>query len=124
MAYLSKREQQIIELVYERESLTAAEAEELLPGQPSNSTVRTLLRILEEKGQLSHRVEEGKFIYSAVKPRHSAAKQALESLVRTFYKGSVSDVVAALLTEDAANMSDEELEALQAMIQRAREDGR
>ena len=75
--YLSKREQQIMELVYEREHVTANDLVDLLPGEPSNSTVRTLLRILETKGQLFHVELEGKFVYSATTPRPSAARTAL-----------------------------------------------
>ena len=119
--YLSKREQQIMELVYERGHLTATDAMEQLPGSPSNSTVRTLLRILEEKGQLRHVEEEGRYVYRPVHARQSAARSALDGVVRTFFQGSVGDVVAALLTEKGAEMSDEELARLEKMIQAARE---
>ena len=123
-SYLSKREQQIMELVYQRERLTAVEATELLPGAPSNSTVRTLLRILEEKGRLRHVEEDGKYVYLPVRPRQAAARTALQGVVETFFKGSVSDVVAALLSEEAGKISDEELGRLQEMIDKAREEGR
>jgi predicted transcriptional regulator len=123
-SYLSKREQQIMELVYQRERLTAVEATELLSGKPSNSTVRTLLRILEEKGQLKHVEEDGKFVYLPVHPRQAAAKRALKGVVQTFFKGSVGDVVATLLSEEGAKLSDDELTRLQAMIDKAREEGR
>ncbi len=122
--YLSKREQQIMELVYQREHLTAAEAEEHLPGAPSNSTVRTLLRILEEKGHLRHEERDGKYVYLPVHPRQSAARQALDGVVRTFFQGSVSDVVATLLRDESGKLSAEELDHLQRMIDRAREEGR
>lgn len=123
-SYLSKREQQIMELVYQRERLTATEATELLPGKPSNSTVRTLLRILEEKGSLRHVEEDGKYVYFPVHPRQAAARTALQGVVKTFFKGSVSDVVAALLSEKSGGLSDEELGRLQEMIDKAREEGR
>jgi len=122
--YLSKREQQIMELVYQREQLTANEATELLPGSPSNSTVRTLLRILEEKGQLCHAEVEGKYVYSAAQPKQSAAKLALGGVLRTFFRGSVSDVVATLLSEESAHLSTEELDRLQGLIDQAREEPR
>jgi BlaI family transcriptional regulator, penicillinase repressor len=122
--YLSKREQQIMELVYQREQLSAAEAVELLPGAPSNSTVRTLLRILEEKGHLSHEAREGKYVYLPVRPRQSAARQALDGVIHTFFRGSVSDVVATLLTDESGKLSADELDQLQKMIDRAREEGR
>ncbi|MGV3617264.1 MAG: BlaI/MecI/CopY family transcriptional regulator [Fimbriimonas sp.] len=122
--YLSKREQQIMELVYQREHLTAAEAEALLPGAPANSTVRTLLRILEEKGHLRHEEREGKYTYFPIRPRQSAARQALDGVVRTFFRGSVSDVVATLLTDESGKLSADDLDRLQGMIDRAREEGR
>lgn len=122
--YLSKREQQIMEVVYERELVTANDLVELLPGEPSNSTVRTLLRILEGKGQILHEEQDGKFIYSASTPRPSAAKSALSNVLRTFFRGSVSDVMATLISEEGAKLTDAELSELQQMIQRAKEEGR
>jgi len=110
-----------MELVYQHEQLTAAEAMELLPGAPSNSTVRTLLRILEEKGQLHHSLLEGKFVYTAAQPKQSAARQALGGVVKTFFRGSVSDVVATLLSEEKSKISPEELDRLQGLIDQARE---
>jgi len=118
--YLSKREQEIMDLVYRRGSLTTSEATELLSGAPSNSTVRTLLRILEEKGQLKHTEEDGRYIYFPVVARSSAAIQALQGVVRTFFSGSVGDVVAALLSDQTSKITDEELESLQKLIQEAR----
>jgi BlaI family penicillinase repressor len=123
-SYLSNREQQIMELVYQRERLTATEATEFLPGRPSNSTVRTLLRILEEKGKLRHIEEDGKYVYLPVHARQAAARTALQGVVETFFKGSVSDVVAALLSDKASKISDDELVGLQKMIDKAREEGR
>jgi predicted transcriptional regulator len=122
--YLSKREQQIMEVVYERERVTANDLVDLLPGEPSNSTVRTLLRILEGKGAIHHEEQDGKFVYSASTPRPSAAKSALSNVLRTFFRGSVSDVMATLISEEGAKLSDDELDELQQMIQRAKEEGR
>lgn len=113
-----------MELVYQRERLTANEAVDLLPGSPSNSTVRTLLRILEEKGHLRHEEEDGKFVYLPAKPRQAAAQSALKGVVETFFKGSVSEVVAALLSEGDQKLSDEEAERLRSLIEKAREEGR
>lgn len=118
--YLSKREQQIMEVVFAREAVTANEVCEALPGSPSNATVRTLLRILEEKGQLTHREEGGKFVYFPAQSRQSAARQALDRIVETFFRGSVGDVVATLLREDRAKLSPEELERLQGLIEEAK----
>ncbi|MHB8636123.1 MAG: BlaI/MecI/CopY family transcriptional regulator [Fimbriimonadaceae bacterium] len=122
--YLSKREQQIMELIYERDHVTANDLVDQLPGSPSNSTVRTLLRILESKGHVTHHEGDGKFIYLPVTPRRFAARSALSGVVKTFFEGSVADAVAALISQDAAKLSDDELEHLHRLIQRAKEEGR
>jgi len=122
--YLSKREQQIMEILYQRERATANELMVLLPGSPSNSTVRTLLRILEEKKQVKKTEEDGKYIYFAAYPRDKAAKSALSGVVDTFFRGSVTDVVATLLDDKKNRLSGDELDQLQAMIDKAKEEGR
>ncbi len=122
--YLSKREQQIMELLYRKEPATANDLMALLPGEPSNSTVRTLLRILEEKGQVTKTEEDGKYIYSPAKAKKAAAKTALNRVLDTFYQGSVRDVVATLLDEEKNRLSDEDLDQLQKMIDKAREEGK
>jgi BlaI family penicillinase repressor len=121
--YLSKREQEIMDLVYRHGRLSTSEATEWLSGEPSNSTVRTLLRILEEKGLLKHIEEEGRYFYLPVVPRMSAAQQALDGVIKTFFSGSVGDVVATLLSEESSKMSDEELDRLQRLIDEARREG-
>jgi len=121
--YLSKREQQIMEVLYRKERATANELMESLPGKPSNSTVRTLLRILEDKNQVKKTDEAGRYIYSAVAPRDKAAKTALRGIVDTFFKGSVSGVVATLL-DDQTKLTEKELKEIQAIIDKAKEEGR
>lgn len=118
--YLSKREQQIMEAVFARERATANEIGAALPDAPSNATVRSLLRILEEKGQLVHVEEGGRFVYSPAQTRQSAARLALDRLVDTFFKGSVGDVVATLLREDRQKLTPEEIERLQGLIDEAK----
>ncbi len=113
-----------MDLAYEHEHLTTALLTEKLPGSPAGSTVRTLLKILEEKGHLRHIEEDGKYIYFAINPKQSAAKQALAKVVQTFFKGSVSDVVAALLSDDSAQLTDAEVGRLQGLIEKAREEGK
>ncbi len=120
--YLSKREQQIMDLAYEHGRLTTALLTEKLPGSPAGSTVRTLLKILEEKGQLKKVEEEGRNVYLPVRPMKSAAKLALSKVVQTFFKGSVSDVVVALLSDSEAQLSSEEVLRLQSLIEQAREE--
>ena len=122
--YLSKREQEIMDLVYERGELTSNEAMELLAGAPSNSTVRTLLRILEEKGQLSHHERDGRYVYVPVVSQGSAARTALDGVMKTFFKGSVGDVVAALLDDDQKQLTSADLDRLQRLIDQAREEGK
>jgi len=122
-SYLSKREQEIMDLVYTHGRITTIDAMDKLSGAPSNSTVRTVLRILEEKGHLVHKEEDGRYIYFPVTPRVSAASQALKGVVRTFFSGSVGDVVAALLSDDSSKISVEELDRLQRMIEEARKEG-
>jgi len=113
-----------MDLAYENGRLTTALLMEKLPGAPAGSTVRTLLKILEDKGHLRHVEEEGKNVYMPVRPMQSAAKQALSRVVQTFFKGSVSEVVAALLSEDGTQLSEAEVGRLQKLIEQAREEGK
>ena len=112
-----------MDLVYQRGQLTSAEAMESLSGSPSNSTVRTLLRILEEKGQLAHEEREGRYVYFPVVSQVSAARLALDGVLKTFFRGSVGDVVAALLGDDKKQLTPSELDHLQELINQAREEG-
>lgn len=123
-SYLTKREQQIMEILYREGALTANEIIPLLPGGPSNSSVRTQLRILEEKGHVSHEVQEGKFLFSPVHKKEEAAESALSTVVSTFFKGSVTQTVAALLTGSESKLAPGELQELEALIQKAKEEGR
>ncbi len=122
-SYLSKREQQIMELLFARGEATANEVLEALPGRVSNPTVRTLLRILEEKGQVTHDVVEGRFVYRPAVSVDVAGKGALSKLVDTFFKGSVRSVVATLIDTQERPLSDEELSELQDLIEKARRKG-
>jgi BlaI family penicillinase repressor len=122
-AYLSPREQQIMELVYQQEHVTAADVMAALPGTPSNSAVRTHLRILEAKGHLHHEEQEGRFVYSAVRPRQNAARSALTQVLTTFFDNSIEKVMATLLSAKQAEISDDELERLQVMIDAAKQKG-
>lgn len=122
--YLSPRAQQIIEIAYRLGRVTASDLEEALPGQPSNSTVRTLLRKLEEKGKLTHIVEEGKFVYLPTDDRAEAGGSALKRVLDTFFEGSVESAVAGLLTVRDQGLSEEEYQSLLALIHEAKEKGR
>ncbi len=120
---LSRRERQIIDILYRRGRATAAEVMQDLPGGPSDSTVRTQLRILEGKGHVTHTEDGPRFVYAAVVPRHSARRSALRHLVDTFFDGSTEKVVTALLGADGARLSDVELDRIAALIDKARKDG-
>lgn len=122
--YLSKREQQIMDLVHQHGEVTAAELETHLPGTPSNATVRTHLRILERKGHLQHREEAGRFVYTATQARDAEGRSALRALIQTFFGGSVSNVVSTLLDEEKDRLSDAELADLQRLVDDARKEGR
>ena len=119
--YLNPREQQIMEAAFRRGRITAADLEEALPGRPSNSTVRTLLRILEGRGHLTHIEEDGRFVYLPVLPRANAARSALDGVLHTFFEDSVEQAFAALLSAREARLSPSDLDRLAEMIQRARD---
>lgn len=121
---LSKRERQIMEVVYRLGAVTAQEVLDGLPSPPGYSAVRALLRILEEKGHLKHDVDGARYVYRPVVARKKAGSQALESLVETFFDGSAGMAAAALLDDASGRMSDGELEELEARIARARKEGR
>jgi predicted transcriptional regulator len=120
--YLSKRGQQIMEIVYERGSITATDLEETLPGSPANSTVRTQLRTLEERGFLTHKDEEGRFVYTATRPKPAAAREVMKSFLRTFVDGSIEKALATLLSAKEADLTDEDLQRLSDVIAKAKQE--
>src|SRR5215510_63254 len=120
---LSRRERQIMDILYRRGRATASEVMADLPGEPSYSTVRTQLRVLEEKGHVRHDEEGLRYVYSAVVRRHAARKSALKHLVDTFFDGSAEKAVAALLGGEAAKVSNEELDRIADLIAKARKGG-
>jgi predicted transcriptional regulator len=120
---LSRRERQIMEIVYARGEASAAQVLEELPDPPSYSAVRALLAILEQKGQLKHRSEQGRYIYAPTRRRSKAGRSALVRVLETFYEGSLEKAVAALLSSDS-RLSAEELKRLGELIEQARQEGR
>jgi len=120
---LSRRERQIMDVVYRLGRATAAEVLDGLPEPPSYSAVRTMLRLLEEKEHLRHEQDGPRYVYVPVVARDRARRSALDHLVRTFFDGSAEDVVAALLAR-SDRPSDEELERLAQLIEQARAEGR
>jgi BlaI family transcriptional regulator, penicillinase repressor len=120
IGHLSRRERQIMDVLYQRSRATAAEVLEALPDPPSYSAVRALLRILEEKGHIRHEVDGPRYVYAPRVDRNRARQSALRHLVQTFFDGSVAQAAAALLDQGGRRFSDEELERLAAQIERAR----
>src|SRR3954469_22757804 len=103
---LTRRERQIMDILYRRGRATAAEVMEELAGDPSYSTVRTQLRVLEEKGHVRHEEEGLRYVYLPVVARHTARRSALRHLVETFFDGSSEKAVAALLGGEGARLTD------------------
>lgn len=117
---LSRRERQIMDVLYRVGPATVADVRAALPDAPGYSAVRALLRILEEKGHLKHREKAGKYIYLPRRSRADAAKQAVRRLLGTFFEGSAARAVAAVLDDADADLSDEELDRLAQRIEAAR----
>ena len=120
---LTRRERQIMDILFRRGRATAAEVLEDLPGQTSYSTVRTQLRVLEEKGHVRHEEEGLRYVYVPAVARHTARKSALRHLVDTFFEGSTEKAVAALLGGEGSRLSDEELDRITGLVAKARKEG-
>lgn len=120
---LSRRERQILEALYRRGAASVTDVLAELPDPPSYSAVRTFLRILEEKGHVTHTQDGAKYIYHPANPRTPVAKEALSKLVETFFGGSPERVVAALLTDNERKLTDDDLARLSQLIADARQKG-
>jgi len=113
----SRRESQILDFVYSLGSVTASQLETHLPGRPSNSAVRWHLRALEAKGLLSHREENGVFIYQPTQPRENVAKGELARLLSSFFGGSVTSVLTMLLDEERERLTADDFQEMRRMIE-------
>src|SRR5437764_526409 len=122
-AVLTRRERQIMDILYRRGRATAADVMEDLAGDPSYSTVRTQLRVLESKGHVRHEEEGLRYIYSPAVPRRAARKSALRHLVDTFFDGSTENVVSALLGGEGARLSEAELSRIADLVAKAKKEG-
>jgi len=122
--HLSRRERQIMDVLHARQQATAAEVLAGLPDAPGYSAVRALLRILEEKGHVKHRRDGARYVYVPCVSRQTASRSALKRVVSTFFEGSVTHAMAALLESADTELSDADLNKLQAMIREARKEGR
>lgn len=120
---LTRRERQIMDILYKRGRATANEVLEDLRGNSHYSTVRTQLRVLEEKGHVTHEEAGVRFVYMPALPRRAARKSALRHLVDTFFDGSAEQVVAAVLGGEGARLSDEELDRIAELVDKAKKEG-
>jgi predicted transcriptional regulator len=120
---LARRERQIMDILYRLGKATAGEVMAELRGEPSYSTVRTQLRVLEDKGHVRHESQGLRYVYAPAVPRRAARKSALRHLVNTFFDGSAEQTVAALLGGENTHLSDEELDRIAELIAKARKEG-
>ena len=121
---LSRRERQIMEVIYAAGRATVTDVLDALPDPPSYSAVRALLRILETKGHLRHLIEGTRYVFSPTLSPDRARRSAMRSMIQTFFQGSTEKAVAALLEVSRAGISEEELARISRMIDKAREEGR
>lgn len=120
---LSRRERQIMDILYRRGRATAAEIHAGMPEPPTYSAVRAKLRVLEEKGHVRHEEEALRYVYLPTLPRETARRSALRHMVSTFFEGSVEEAVAALLDLSATNLSKPELDRISNLIEEAKKEG-
>ncbi|MBL8203805.1 MAG: BlaI/MecI/CopY family transcriptional regulator [Blastocatellia bacterium] len=119
---LSRRERQIMDIIHRLGKATATEVMDALPNPPSYSTVRALLRLMEEKGYLRHETDGTKYVYLPTLAREKARQSALKQMVQTFFDGSTEQAVAALLSK--SKLKQDELDRLSLLIEQARKEGR
>ena len=113
---LTRRERQIMDILYRAGRATAGEVMEQLSGDPNYSTVRTQLRVLEEKGHVTHEEEGLRYVYAPAVPRSAARKSALRHLVDTFFDGSAENAVAAILGGEGSKLSEEQLDRIAELV--------
>ena len=120
---LSRRENQIMEILYQRGKASAQDVRAAMPDAPTYSAVRALLRVLEDKGHIEHQNEGLKYVFSPVVKRDKAKRSAVKHLVDTFFRDAPEQVVAALLDVSAKRLTNEELDRMAAMIEKAKKEG-
>ncbi len=121
---LTRRERQIMEVIYRYGKASAVDVVNDLPGKPNNATIRTLLGVMEEKGFLRHETVKGRFIYYPTIPLHQARRTALNQVLETFFKGSEANAVISILKKSDANLSEEDAEMILELIKKTRKEGR
>ncbi len=117
---LSRRERQIMNLLFQHEQMTAKEVTAQLKDAPSYTTVRTLLRILEEKGHLSHFQKGKQYVYQPVSQSKEVRQQSLQQVLKTFFSGSITEAVATFINNPDTNLSEEELQDLEDLVKNAK----
>jgi predicted transcriptional regulator len=120
LLHLSRRERQIMDVVYAKGEATATDVLETLPDAPTRTAIRTLLRILEDKGHLLHTKRAREFVYHPTRPRERAGQSAFGRVLQTFFDGSLEKAVAAHLADPGAEISPEELRRLSSLINQAK----
>lgn len=121
---LSRRERQILEILYQRGKATANEVLEAMPDAPSYSAVRALLRVMEEKGHVRHQADGARYVYAPVVARDKAKRTAMKQMMETFFGGSAEQTVAALLDVSGAKLTRDELDRMARLIESARKEGK
>jgi BlaI family transcriptional regulator, penicillinase repressor len=124
ISVLSRREREIMDILYQRGKSSAAEVREAMANPPSYSAVRAMLRILEEKGHIRHQEEGPKYVFTPIVARDKARRSAVKHLLGTFFDDSPEQAVAALLDVSSARLTNEELDRIARMIDIARKEGR
>jgi predicted transcriptional regulator len=121
MEKLSRRERQIMDVLYERGRATAAEILAALPDPPSYSAIRALIKVLEDKGHVKHQEDGPRYVFTPSVPRAKARRSAVKHLLQTFFGDSAAEAVASLLGLSAGKLKPEELDKIEELIARARE---
>jgi len=121
---LSRRERQIMDILYQRGKASASEVREAMEAAPGYSAVRAMLRVLEEKGHVKHQAEGLKYVYVPVVARDKAKRSAVKHVMETFFNGSAEQIVAALLDVSSTRLTREELDRMSEMIEQAKQEGK
>ncbi len=121
---LSRRERQIMDILYQRGKASAAEVREGMEDAPGYSAVRAMLRVLEEKGHVKHQAEGLKYVYVPTVGRDKAKRSAVKHVMETFFNGSPEQIVAALLDVASTRLTREELDRMSEMIEKAKKEGK
>lgn len=119
---LSRRERQIMDILYQRGKASVSEVREAMEDAPGYSAVRTLMRVLEDKGHVKHKAEGLKYVYLPTVAQEKAKRSAVKHLLDTFFKGSPEQIVAALLDVSSTKLTREELDRMSAMIEKAKKE--